>query len=61
MKNIKNKKRKPFLFIGLGLVIATFVFAGMQEGIQVVFRAKAVNKAGISEPSDKSEPVLFKD
>lgn len=136
MKNIKNKKRKPFLFIGLGLVIATFVFAkgpfdvatspgqprttrvwcngcelmfgqpaddggtpiiryivearsavsgewercsfehqpkaddngnihgsvaGMQEGIQVVFRAKAVNKAGIGAPSDQSSPVLFKD
>lgn len=136
MKNIKNKKRKPFLFIGLGLVIATFVFASvpfdvpsppgqpqstsvwrdgcelmfrqpaddggtpiiryivearsavsgrwercsfehqpkadnngniqgrvnlMQEGIQVVFRAKAVNKVGISEPSDQSAPVLFKD
>lgn len=33
----------------------------MQEGIQVVFRAQAVNKAGISEPSDQSQPVLFKD
>lgn len=33
----------------------------MQEGLQVVFRAMAVNAAGIGEPSEQSELVLFKD
>lgn len=134
MKSIKKNILKPLLFAGLGLTIATIVFArgpfhvatapgqpstvavwrdgcelkferpvddggtpitryiiesrsarspmwvrsatffprpekdyeggivyNMQEGLQVVFRAMAVNKAGIGEPSEQSDLVLFVD
>lgn len=31
----------------------------MQTGIQVVFRVKAVNRIGVSEPSENSRPIMF--